>query len=75
MYPLLCAPQRDVPGLTRVAIPTLVSAGVLAITIGVNGGSASPDLPNNKAFVWRDESSGAQAIMIQHPGELHSSTP
>ena len=34
--------QRDVPGMTRNAIPILVDEGVQAITIGVNGGLSAP---------------------------------
>jgi hypothetical protein len=37
--------QRDVPGMTRAAIPVLVSEGVTALTSGVNGFSAPPGVP------------------------------
>jgi hypothetical protein len=43
--------QRDVPGLTRSVIPLLVKNGVRAVSVGVNGGSAAPNLP--PAFIWR----------------------
>ena len=32
--------QRDVPGLTRAAVPLLANAGVAALSVGVNSGSA-----------------------------------
>lgn len=38
-------PQRDVPGMTRAAVPVLASQGVLALTSGVNGFSAPPGVP------------------------------
>ena len=34
--------HRDVPGMTRSVIPTLLRHNVSAISIGVNGGSAPP---------------------------------
>jgi hypothetical protein len=37
--------QRDVPGLSRAVVPLLAKAGVHTVSIGANGGSASPDLP------------------------------
>ena len=60
--------QRDVPGMTRNAIPILVDEGVQAITIGVNGGSAPPGVPKNTPFVWRDKPSGKEIITVVHPG-------
>lgn len=48
--------QRDVPGITRSAIPILAARGVTAISVGVNGGSAPPNVP--KAFLWQDPISG-----------------
>ena len=49
--------QRDVPGMTRSIIPTLLSRGVTAVTVGVNGGSTPPNLPH--AFRWRDPASNS----------------
>jgi hypothetical protein len=61
--------QRDVPGLSRAAIPSLTQAGVAAISVGVNSGSAPPDVPKpNKPFIWKDEASGASLIGFWHPG-------
>ena len=60
--------QRDVPGMTRNAIPILVDEGVQAITIGVNGGSAPPGVPKNMPFIWRDKPSGKEIITAVHPG-------
>lgn len=42
--------QRDVPGLTAAAVPTLLAAGIRAISVGVNGGSTPPNVP--KVFTW-----------------------
>jgi hypothetical protein len=60
--------QRDVPGLTRAALPALAAAGVHAITIGVNPGSAPADVPRDAPFLWRDVASGAQVLMLYHAG-------
>ena len=56
--------QRDVPGLTTAAIPFLLENGVEAITVGVNPGSAPPDVPS--LFLWEYE--GQQIIAMWHPG-------
>ncbi len=42
--------QRDVPGTTRSIIPQLLSNGISALSIGVNGGSMPPAVPS--AWVW-----------------------
>lgn len=60
---------RDVPGLTRAALPILAASGVRAITGGVNGFSAPPGVPKCTPFRWRDEASGAQLLAMWHPGE------
>jgi hypothetical protein len=44
--------QRDVPGMSRSVIPTLLSRGVTTISVGVNGGSTPPNVPS--AFLWHD---------------------
>jgi hypothetical protein len=62
--------QRDVPGLTRAAIPVLASRGVLGITGGVNAFSAPPGVPKNTPFVWRDEQSGTKLLAMWHPGRI-----
>lgn len=50
--------QRDVPGLSRAALPTLRDAGVAALSVGVNGGSTPPNVP--RAFLWRDSATGLE---------------
>jgi hypothetical protein len=55
--------QRDVPGLSRAAIPLLRSTGVSGISVGVNGASLPPSVPN--AFVWRDESSAEEVCLLR----------
>ena len=62
------ASQRDVPGLTRAAVPVLARQGVRAISVGVNGGSAPPAVPLNAPFLWRDTASGTQLLAFWHPG-------
>jgi hypothetical protein len=57
--------QRDVPGLPRSIIPILRSSGIELISIGVNGGSAPPEVP--AAFRWRDTVSGQDIVVIVHP--------
>ena len=57
--------QRDVPGLTRAALPALAAAGVRALTVGVNPFSTPPYVP--RAFVWRDAASGANVTAMWHP--------
>ena len=56
--------QRDVPGMTMCAIPTLNSHGVKAVSVGVNPGSAPPAVP--KIFFWDDSIAGV--IGIWHAG-------
>ena len=61
------------PGLTRAAIPIISNEdwqrGVIALSVGVNGGSAPPDVPLNQPFIWRDPPSGAQILAMWHPGK------
>ncbi len=59
--------QRDVPGLTIASLPTLIAAGVEAISVGVNGASAPPDVPT--IFTWRPPGSTDSVIGMWHPGE------
>jgi hypothetical protein len=57
--------QRDVPGITRAALPILARAGVPYISLGTNNGPYKPvGIPN--AFVWRDPTSGSEAIVTWH---------
>ncbi|KAF6255451.1 hypothetical protein COO60DRAFT_212733 [Scenedesmus sp. NREL 46B-D3] len=66
--PKRMASLRDVPGLTRAAVPVLAAQGVRGITGGVNAFSAPPGVPKNTPFVWRDEQSGTQLLAMWHPG-------
>ncbi|CAL1525890.1 unnamed protein product [Lymnaea stagnalis] len=43
--------QRDIPGMTKALLPLLASHGVKAISVGVNPGTAPPDVPS--PFVWK----------------------
>ena len=54
--------QRDVPGLTRAAIPLLRARGVKAITVGENGACAPVAVP--KIFMYVEESC---VSFILHP--------
>ena len=58
-------------------IPLLSAAGVSAISVGANGGSAAPLLPGYNLsrlsqlptpFVWRDKASSTSVIAHWHPG-------
>jgi hypothetical protein len=72
--------QRDVPGLSRAAIPLLADFGVVGISIGVNDGSPPPIVPSVTAcytegrhtirapFVWRDRASATSILVDVHPG-------
>ena len=64
--------QRDVPGLTRAALPVITNEdwmrGVKMLSVGVNGGSAPPAVPWNQPFLWRDEGTNSQIIAMWHPG-------
>lgn len=60
--------QRDVPGLTRSALPVLSSVGVRAISIGVNDASAPPGVPKNTPFIWQDVRTNTSLIGMLHPG-------
>ena len=57
--------QRDVPGLTRAAIPLLAKEGVKAITVGENGACAPVNVPN--IFMWRDNATQTEMLTMFHP--------
>eukprot|EP01047_Picozoa_sp_COSAG01_P064227 COSAG01_NODE_8462_length_2777_cov_3.963032_3_plen_74_part_00 len=57
--------QRDVPGLTRGAIPLLAQAGVKGVTVGENGACAPVNVPN--IFLWRDNATSTEVIALFHP--------
>lgn len=54
---------RDVPGTTRALVPILVRNNITAISIGVNGGSPAPAMPN--PGVWRDPASSTSVLYMQ----------
>ncbi|KAI8469213.1 MAG: hypothetical protein J3K34DRAFT_459474 [Monoraphidium minutum] len=68
LKPKAVASLRDVPGLTRGALPVFASRGVRALTCGVNGFSAPPAVPKRTPFVWRDDASGAEVVAMWHEG-------
>ncbi|CAG5115517.1 unnamed protein product [Candidula unifasciata] len=53
--------QRDVPGMTKALLPVLQARGVKAISVGVNPGTAPPDVPS--PFVWKLKASDPDGIM------------
>lgn len=57
---------RDVPGLTRAALPILAKYGVKAVSVGVNTFSGPPSV--SRIFKWRDEASGAELYGLWHRG-------
>ena len=57
--------QRDVPGMTRSVIPTLLSEGVTTVSVGVNPASTYPRVP--KVFRWFDPPSGKEIFAMWHP--------
>ena len=56
--------QRDVPGLTRAAIPLLQKRGVEAITVGENAQVAPSAVP--PIFVWKDNTTNSSVIALFH---------
>ena len=62
--------QRDVPGMTRSVIPILRHHGVDTISVGVNGGSTPPNLP--QAFKWLDPTSGESVTALYLQGGCRS---
>jgi len=57
--------QRDVPGLTRAAIPLLSASGVKAVSVGENGACAPVNVPS--IFVWHDTPSNTEVLAMYHP--------
>ncbi len=43
--------QRDVPGLTKAAIPVMLQNGVVALSLGTNGATAPANVPKASEFV------------------------
>ncbi|MBK8026972.1 MAG: DUF5054 domain-containing protein [Chloroflexi bacterium] len=58
----IAAKMTDVPGHTRGVIPLMARAGIKLLHIGVNEASTMPHVP--PVFVWRDEASGHELLMI-----------
>ena len=57
--------QRDVPGLTRAAIPLLAKHGVRAVTVGENDAASPLFLP--PIALWKDRQSSTEVIGLFHP--------
>ncbi len=68
----IAAKMTDVPGHTRGIVPLLAEAGITFLNIGVNPASAVPDVP--PVFVWRDEASATELIVMYHHEYGNTST-
>lgn len=55
---------RDVPGLTRAAVPLLARRGVEAISVGENSQCAPAAVP--PIFRWRDNATGSEVVAMFH---------
>eukprot|EP00966_Prymnesium_polylepis_P294512 6800938-Prymnesium_polylepis.1 len=55
---------RDVPGMTRAAVPVLRRAGLTAVSEGMNGRMVPVNVP--PAFVWRDAHSDTSLLALWH---------
>lgn len=62
----IAAKMTDVPGHTRSIVPLLAGAGIEFLHIGVNPASTPPDVP--PVFVWRDQLSHTEVIVMYHKG-------
>ncbi len=60
----IAAKMTDVPGHTRGLVPLLAEAGITFLHIGVNPASSVPDVP--PVFVWRDEASDTDVVVMYH---------
>jgi hypothetical protein len=58
----VAAKMTDVPGHTRAIVPLMAEAGIKLMHIGVNEASTMPHVP--PVFIWRDEASGHELLMI-----------
>eukprot|EP00943_MAST-04B_sp_MAST-4B-sp1_P001592 g1592.t1 len=56
--------QRDVPGLTRAAIPLLRKRGIEAVSVGENAQCAPSAVP--PIFVWKDNATNTSLIAMFH---------
>lgn len=68
----IAAKMTDVPGHTRGMVPLLAEAGITFLHIGVNPASTVPDVP--PVFIWRDEPSGADIVVMYHHEYGNTST-
>lgn len=57
---IISAKMTDVPGHTKAIVPLLAEYGIKMLHIGVNEGSAMPELP--QAFVWKVD--GSEVIVV-----------
>lgn len=60
----IAAKMTDVPGHTRGLVPLLAEAGITFLHIGVNPASSVPDVP--PVFVWHDEGSNSDVVVMYH---------
>ncbi len=58
--------MTDVPGHTRGIIPLVAEAGIRFMHLGANQASTPPDVP--PTFVWRDEASKSDVIVMYQKG-------
>ena len=56
--------QRDVPGMTRAAIPLLAKRGVRAVSVGENAQVAPSAVP--PIFLWKDNTTKTEVIGLFH---------
>jgi hypothetical protein len=73
MTPRMTMSQRDVPGLTRAAVPLLAAAGVRAVAIGENNAQSPIDVP--PLFLWHDPSSDTEVLALYHSGGYGGDEP
>lgn len=66
--------QRDVPGFTVSAIPTLVSHNITGISIGVNPGSSPVHVPRDRPFLWKHRETNTSIIVTYHAGGYGSTS-
>eukprot|EP00048_Salpingoeca_helianthica_P000142 m.39581 g.39581 ORF g.39581 m.39581 type:complete len:846 (-) comp10164_c0_seq1:126-2663(-) len=68
--PRIVLSQKDVPGMTRGAVPLLAAAGIKAIHIGVNDFSTPPAVPHtspeyfgaSSVFWWEDPATATRVL-------------
>ena len=58
--------QRDVPGLSRAAIPLLAQYGVKAVSVGENRDLRPVNVP--PIFTWRDTGTDTEVLAMFHAG-------